>query len=89
MQLRGIDERYRLPRRKNQPFTPGGLNKIIDAVLHPLAKQDVGYYALDTFFHAIVEQNPRLSAEKFIRYNLPKILDRYTREQTRRQCRIR
>jgi hypothetical protein len=74
-----------LPRRKNQLFTPGEWNKLIDAVLHPLAKQDGRYWAVDTFFHAVVEQDPRATVEKFVRYNLPKIAKQYLKQQARKR----
>ena len=59
------------------------LNKIIDSILHPLADRfrdsqpwiAIGIEAIDTFLHAVVEQNPQESIEKFIRYNLPFIID--------------
>jgi hypothetical protein len=56
-----------LPRRNRPLFTAGEVNKIIDAILHPAAKWDMRYWALDTIFHAFVDQNPSMSAEKFIR----------------------
>jgi len=74
-----------MSRKRNSFFTVGESNKIIDAILHPMAEQDMRYWAVDWFFHAIVEQNPRQSAEKFLKYTLPKILDQYTKEARRRQ----
>ena len=76
-----------MPRKRNQIFTPGESNKIIDALLHPLAKQDMGFWALDLFFHAVVEQDPRVSVKKFIRYNLPKMLEQYLKQNAHRKRR--
>jgi len=76
-----------LPRKRNQIFTPGESNKIIDALLHPLAKQDMGFWALDLFFHAVVEQNPRVTVEKFMRFDLPKIVEQYLKQSNGRKRR--
>jgi hypothetical protein len=68
-------------RKKPEIYTDGDLNKIIDAIFHPLAKKDANYMALDTFFHAIVEHNPSITIHKFIKYNLPKILDEFEKSK--------
>ena len=72
-----------LPRKKHQLYSPGDLNRMIDSLLHPLARKDPRLWAVDTLLHAIVEQNPESTAKKFIRYNLPEI----TKEVSKRQAR--
>ena len=58
---------------------------MIDAVLHPAARKDIHYWALDTFFHAVVEQDPSVTVEKFIRYTLPKIAEQYLKQNARKK----
>ena len=53
---------------------------MIDAVFHPLAKDDMRYWAADLFFHAVVEQDPSVSVQKFMRYDLPKIAEQQARK---------
>jgi len=48
----------------------GQLNKLVDEPLHPYFKVDAGYILLDGFLHALVEQNPSESFQKFLKYNL-------------------
>lgn len=74
-----------MPRKTRGTYTSGELNKIIDSVLHPLARKDKRFYALDLGFHALVEQDPVLSAKKFLRYDLPKILEGYGKKNSRRR----
>ena len=74
-----------LPRRKDQIFTSGELNKIIDSLLHPMAKVDMRYWAADLFFHAVVEQDPSVTVQKFIRYDVPKIAEQYFKQNARKK----
>jgi hypothetical protein len=50
-----------------------------------MAKQDMGYWAADLFFHAVVEQDPSVSVQKFMRYDLPKIAEQYFKQQARKK----
>lgn len=63
----------------------GEANRLIDAVFHPLAKQDMRYWAVDLFFHAVVERDPRVSVQKFMHYDLPKIAKQYLKQQARKK----
>ena len=58
---------------------------MIDAIFHPLAKTDMDYWAADLFFHAVVEQDPSVTVQKFMRYDLPKIAEQYLKEQARKK----
>ena len=58
-----------------KPYTKGELNKLIDSVCHPLSKKNEGFILVDGLLHAMVEQNPSETVKKFIKYNLPKILE--------------
>jgi len=55
-------------------YSKAELNKLIDSVIHPLAKEDPSLLILDGFLHSLVEQNPPLSVRKFLRYNLPRLV---------------
>ena len=55
-------------------YTKGDINKIIDSVMHPLARQHPFFEFIDGLLHALNERNPEESVAKFIRYNLPKLL---------------
>jgi hypothetical protein len=74
-----------LPRRKNQLYSPGEINKLIDALLHPAARKDPRYWIVDTVFHGVVEQDPGLTLKKFMRYTMPKILWQLAEEDSTRK----
>ena len=57
-------------------YTEGELNKLVDSLVHPLAKENPYIMILDGILHGIIEQNPSASTVKFIKYNLPKLLER-------------
>ena len=59
---------------RKSPYSKAELNKLIDSVIHPLAKEDPSLLILDGFLHSLVEQNPPLSVRKFLRYNLPRLV---------------
>jgi len=60
--------------KRKKPYSQGELNRLIDTVIHPLYKKSQSFRLLDGAVHAIIEQNPKLSARKFLRYNLPAIV---------------
>jgi len=51
-------------------MTKGELNKIIDSVVHPLFRKSKAFVIIDGVAHALIEQNPKESAIKFVKYNL-------------------
>ena len=63
-------------------YSKSDLNRLIDSILHPLAKgkNEVSILILDECLHFLVEQNPTLSLQKFIKYTLPKIVKKYYKE---------
>jgi hypothetical protein len=67
-------------------YSRGNLNYLIDSLVHPLYKESQGYRILDGVLHAIVEQNPTLSLEKFVKYNTLDLLKgkRKTSRKSRR-----
>ncbi|MGB9716973.1 MAG: hypothetical protein ACPL4E_00835 [Thermoproteota archaeon] len=62
---------------RRRGFTKGDANRLIDSVLHPFMKGEarIPVMVLDALAHAMVEQNPRKSMMKFMRYTAPKLLD--------------
>jgi hypothetical protein len=73
-----------LPRKRGSIFTDGEKNKLIDSFVHPFAREDPSFWALDTLLHALVEQDPAVTLGKFVRYNLPKILKQAKKKQRRK-----
>jgi hypothetical protein len=61
-------------------YAKGELNKIIDSPCHPLFQTNEGFILADGILHAMVEQNPPATIQKFIKYNLPKILEQSARK---------
>jgi hypothetical protein len=60
-------------------------NQIIDAIFHPQAKSDPRYWLVDGIAHGIIEQDPIASLQKFIRYNVPKMVEQYLKQNYRRK----
>jgi len=56
-------------------YTKGEINKLIDSVCHPLSKANPAMLILDGFLHGMVERNPPLSARKFLKHNLPMLIE--------------
>jgi hypothetical protein len=56
---------------------------MIDSFVHPIAQDDARYWLLDSFLHGVVEQDPELTVKKFLRYNVPKILQQLARSQSK------
>jgi hypothetical protein len=69
-------------RRKtaNKLYTQGELNLLIDSLCHPLAEADKGFILVGGFLHGLVEQNPPVTIRKFVRYNLPKLIEQLRKE---------
>ena len=73
-----------MPRRKNKSYSTGELNKLIDSVVHPLTRRDPEFWVVDTFLHGLVEQDPPLSARKFLKYTVPKLIQQQAAEAKRK-----
>jgi hypothetical protein len=67
-----------LPRKKGKSYSQGELNKLVDAAMHPLTRNDLTFWLVDGILHGIVEQNPDVSAKKFVKYDVPKIIQQVT-----------
>lgn len=72
--------RYTRKRRK-RPYTDGEVNRLIDALLHPLLRLDAGFLIVDGIAHGLVERDPAKSFVKFIRYNLPGLVAQLKRSE--------
>ncbi len=66
---------------KRKSYTKGELNKLIDSICHPLWKQNEGFILVDGFLHAMVEQDPPETVRKFIKYNLPKLIEETSKKR--------
>ena len=78
-----------MPRRKGMPFTAGELNKLIDSIMHPIARDNPWFWALDGVLHGMVEQDPPTTTRKSLRYNAPKIIRHVLRNQKKKGRRAR
>jgi hypothetical protein len=67
-------KRKRRHRRNVKPFGTGHWNTIIDAVVHPLFEENKNAIWVDAALHAVAERNLPLSAKKFVKYSLPKLI---------------
>ncbi|MGA2791035.1 MAG: hypothetical protein ABSF00_09730 [Candidatus Bathyarchaeia archaeon] len=74
-----------MPRKRNQFFSVGKRNKLIDWVFHPLAKEDPRFWWVDGIVHTLNEQDPISSVEKFVRYNVPKMVEQYLKKSGRKR----
>jgi hypothetical protein len=66
-----------LPRRSRGglPYTKSEVNEIIDRLLHPWLSKYPWLTFVDGLLHALNEQNPEESLQKFLRYNAPNALE--------------
>jgi hypothetical protein len=65
-----------MPKKKSEiPYGKAELNKIIDSIIHPWMDKYPWLISIDTLLHGLVEQNPQESIEKFMKYNMPKVLE--------------
>ena len=52
----------------------GEINRLIDSIVHPLFRKSKVFVLVDGIAHGIIEQNPKESTKKFIRYNLKHLI---------------
>ena len=66
-------------RRRGGLYSKGELNRLVDDLLHPLAKgeAEIPFLILDEALHALIEQNPPETLAKFLKYTLPRIISKY------------
>jgi hypothetical protein len=62
-------------------YSVGELNRLIDALIHPLAKRYPEFLILDATIHGVIEKNPPESTLKFMQYNLPKLVAELLRKR--------
>jgi len=64
---------------KRAVYTKGEINKLIDSLCHPMCKANPGILIVDGFIHGLVERNPPLSIRKFLKHNLPMLIEEVSR----------
>jgi len=79
-----MERRGRKRRRTKRLYSRGELNKLIDSLCHPLFKTDGGFVLVDGLLHGLVEQNPPSSIGKFIKYNLPALIQQLEKRKKRK-----
>jgi hypothetical protein len=62
-------------KKNRRKYSKGDVNRLIDTLLHPLFDHSPELMIVDSVLHSLVEQNLTETTQKFIRYNLPKIVD--------------
>jgi hypothetical protein len=67
--------------------TTSKLNKLVDDLLHPYFTDYPTLIIMDSLLHAIIEQDPKTSMHKSIKYNLPKLLESLTKNRKTRASR--
>jgi len=72
-------------KRARKPYTKGELNKLIDSLCHPLFKTNEGFILVDGLLHGLVEQNPPITIRKFIKHNLPKLVEQIRKKTKEKQ----
>ena len=68
-------ERKTEKKRRGKLFTRGEQNRVIDSIIHPFRKTDKGFVLVDGILHGLVERDPPQSALKFVKFNLPIIMN--------------
>lgn len=68
-----------------RPYTKGELNKLIDSLCHPLFKTNEGFMLVDGLLHGLVEQNPPITIRKFIKHNLPTLIEQIKKKTKEKQ----
>jgi hypothetical protein len=69
---------------KTRRITTGKLNKLVDDLLHPYFTDYPTLIIADSLLHAMIEQDPRTSISKSIKYNLLKLLESLTKNRKAR-----
>jgi hypothetical protein len=72
---------------KTRRTTTSKLNKLVDDLLHPYFTDHPALIIADSLLHAIIEQDPKASMRKSIKYNLPKLIESLTKNRKTRASR--
>jgi hypothetical protein len=75
--------------RYSLPYTRAELNRIIDSILHPWFREYPWLRLVDGIMHALVEQNPSESLEKFLRYHGAELVEEVVRWLLTRELGLR
>ena len=77
----------RIDMPKIRRTTAGKLNKLVDDLLHPYFTDYPTLIIMDSLLHAMIEQDPKTSMRKSVRYNLPKLVENLMRNRKARASR--
>ena len=69
-----------LKKERRKHYTKGDLNRLVDGLCHPLYKANKGFMLVGGLLHAVIEEDPPKSARKFLRYNLPAIINQMKKQ---------
>jgi len=61
--------------KRSGPYSEGEINKLIDSLCHPLSKSNPSIILLDGILHGLVERDPPLSVRKFLKHNIPMLVE--------------
>lgn len=67
--------------KKQSKYSKGQLNRIIDGIFHPYYTENEFFRIIDGLAHGLVEQNPKMSLKKFIRYNFPELIEKLLKKR--------
>lgn len=70
-----MKDRKKISKKKaGMPYSKGQLNYIVDDLTHPLIEKNTAFILADQVLHMLVERDPKVSLEKFVRYSLPQLI---------------
>jgi hypothetical protein len=78
---RGKRRARKADRKRKALYSKGELNRLVDSLIHPLCEEDKRFILLDGFLHGLIEKDPPKSVMKFVKYNLPEILEQLSDKQ--------
>jgi hypothetical protein len=67
--------------KKKSKYSKGEINKLIDKIFHPMYKKNESFRLLDGLAHGLVEQDPKMSLKKFVRYNFPDLIEKLLKKK--------
>lgn len=80
-----MSRKAKTEKKEKKLYTRGELNRLIDSLCHPLFKTNEGYILVDGLLHGLVEQNPPITIRKFIKHNLPKLIEQIKKKTKEKQ----
>jgi len=75
-----------LVRRRRRIYSKAELNRLLDDIMHPPARNNPFLVLADGVLHFIIERDPYTSTLKFVKYSLPEIIEQIIRNSKRRRA---